>query len=223
MHWQKMFSPIFSFKRAGGLLAPYGSLPMTVYSKQIPNMAGDLLCLTRHFTQYMEPGLYCQVQDNSEAWSLQVNYLDLRVRSAKSHPQALFQRKRRSCLNSFQTWLLSTLTRQFGKKLEADCSIALCRLECQLTQQSSLTPSNFKEVWNLTLATACSFCTETSSYVQNSPFVSFMNFDLRVWHHYYVQYSIANSKTLNKGRKLLDICTSTSEMEPNDTKSSSIC
>ena len=36
-------------------------------------------------------------------------------------------------------------TCQFGKKLQADSSIALCRLECQLAQQSSLTPSNFKE------------------------------------------------------------------------------
>ena len=46
-----------SFRTAGGLLAPYSSLAISVLSKQIPNMTGYLCCLTHHFTQCTEPDL----------------------------------------------------------------------------------------------------------------------------------------------------------------------
>ena len=42
-------------------------------------------------------------------------------------------------------------TYQFEEKFETDYSIALCRPECQLAQQSSLTPISIKVHWCLTL------------------------------------------------------------------------
>ena len=45
-------------------------------------------------------------------------------------------------------------TRQFEEKFEADYSIALCRPECQLAQQGSLTPSYLKVHLYLTLPNA---------------------------------------------------------------------
>ena len=54
-------------------------------------------------------------------------------------------------------------TRQFKEKFETDYSIVLCRPECQLAQQTSLTPSSIKVHWYLTLPNAScqhvTFCT----------------------------------------------------------------
>ena len=55
------------------------------------------------------------------------------------------------------------------RKVEVEYSIALCRVECQLAQQSSRTPIYFKVPWNLILANiSCQhvhISTETSWYV----------------------------------------------------------
>ena len=93
------------------------------------------------------PDLYCQLQ---EAW-ISVQMM-LPTEQCHTPEQASIGSVQIESEKLSDIMAVEQFTGQFEEKLVAEYSIALCRVECQLAQQSSLIPCYFKVLWNLTQA-----------------------------------------------------------------------
>ena len=126
-------------------------------------MAGYLLCFTRHFTKFTTARFVLESIGECKGVVLLCQLSQTARAQRKIVPPSTLLKGMQVVSEQLSDVTVEWFTRQFKEKFETDYSIVLCRPECQLAQQTSLTPSSIKVHWYLTLPNAScqhvTFCT----------------------------------------------------------------